>query len=427
MSFVVCLFLFFLFLRLTVSLPTQIHVAFAGTDSSGLSFMWFTPSSEDSIVFMSRFSDLSVVQSFRGSENNYAQKGFHHTVLTGTLEFGTLYFYKVGNGVLFSSVYNVTTALEPAVEKPFTVAVLGDMGITNSGATFNLLEANLPKYDFVFHIGDISYADDHLEAYESTWDVYMNHIGNKISSAKPYMVLPGNHEATCTEVIPFFCPDVTRNFTAYRNRFRMPFEESGAVNNMWYSFDYGIAHFISLDSETDYDSAPENPGTYLNAGPFGDQIAWIKADLAKAAANRAKIPWIIVGAHRPIYSTGGFTRSWRELLEPLFIEFGVDFYFCGHVHWYERLYNVKNDQLTGKSYSNPTSPVYIINGAAGNIEGHTSGGTDMDYLAYRNNADYGYGHLTVFNSSLAQWSFFKAQDGSIVDQIYVYRENHTPY
>lgn len=33
--------------------------------------------------------------------------------------------------------------------------------------------------------------------------------------------------------------------------FRMPSASSGGVGNMWYSFDHGLMHMISLDTETD--------------------------------------------------------------------------------------------------------------------------------------------------------------------------------
>ncbi len=39
------------------------------------------------------------------------------------------------------------------------------------------------------------------------------------------------------------------------------------------------------------------------ADDFGDQLSWLEADLAKANQNRHKRPWIIVGGHRPIYSS----------------------------------------------------------------------------------------------------------------------------
>lgn len=37
--------------------------------------------------------------------------------------------------------------------------------------------------------------------------------------------------------------------------------------------------------------------TFLPGG-FGDQLAWLKADLAKAAAQRDQYPWIIAAGHR---------------------------------------------------------------------------------------------------------------------------------
>jgi hypothetical protein len=67
------------------------------------------------------------------------------------------------------------------------------------------------------------------------------------------------------QALPFACAEAHRNFTAYLHRFRMPFAESGAVNNMWHSFDYGLVHFVSISTETDFPGAPEGPGTYLNA------------------------------------------------------------------------------------------------------------------------------------------------------------------
>lgn len=155
-----------------------------------------------------------------------------------------------------------------------------------------------------------------------------------ITSAVPYMSLPGNHEVTCTEVTPFLCPSFQRNFTAYRNRFRMPWRESGGVDNLWHSFDYGLAHFIQIDTETDYPNSKMGPGTYYNAGPFGDQVSWFESDLQKAALLKEKgtIAWIIVSGHRPWYSSAGKCEPCQAAFEALMIQYGVDVYFSGHVH-----------------------------------------------------------------------------------------------
>lgn len=150
----------------------------------------------------------------------------------------------------------------------------------------------LSEVDFYYHLGDLSYADDYFlrkDTYEGAWNKWSNIMQN-ITSQKAYMALPGNHEATCNEVMPFFCDQHLRNFSAYLHRVRMPAVESGAVNNMWYSFDYGMVHFISISTETDIPNAPDS-NFWLNAGPFGDQLGWLEQDLIKANQNRHITPW----------------------------------------------------------------------------------------------------------------------------------------
>ena len=57
-----------------------------------------------------------------------------------------------------------------------------------------------------------------------------------ISSIVPYMTNVGNHEAYY-------------NYTAYRNRFRMPGPESLGLDNFWFSFNTGPVHWISMSSQ----------------------------------------------------------------------------------------------------------------------------------------------------------------------------------
>ncbi len=101
------------------------------------------------------------------------------------------------------------------------------------------------------------------------------------------------------------------------------------MQNLWYSYDYGLVHFVQIDTETDYPNAPMGPGTYFNAGPFGDQLAWLEADLVKFAANRATTPWLIVSGHRPIWSSGHAEKAVQEAFEALFIKYDVDIFFAG--------------------------------------------------------------------------------------------------
>jgi hypothetical protein len=208
----------------------------------------------------------------------------------------------------------------------------------------------------------------------------------------------------------------------------MPWRESNGVENMWWSADVGVVHFISINTETDFPGSPEGPGTYLGGGPFGDQLGWLEADLQKAVANRARVPWIIVGAHRPLYSssTAGDCTSCQKAFEPLFLKYNVDLVFHGHIHDYERLYSVANGKVMDKTYVNSPAPIYIVNGAAGNVEGHSSAGSAA-VAAFVDDKHYGYGFLNVVNATTLGWSFYSAADQTLIDSITITKTNRLEF
>jgi len=165
-------------------------------------------------------------------------------------------------------VLSFATARAAGNTKPFSVAVLNDMGYTNAGGTHSdLIAAANSGVAFAWHGGDISYADDWYSGilpcesdwpvcingtstelpssplqpapvpaeylvplpagekpnqggpqggdisviYESNWDLWQQWMNN-ITTKIPYMVLPGNHEAACAE---FDGPN--NELTAYLN------------------------------------------------------------------------------------------------------------------------------------------------------------------------------------------------------------------
>lgn len=73
----------------------------------------------------------------------------------------------------------------------------------------------------------------------------------------------GNHEANCdnggtgpyTESI---CVQGQTNFTGFRNHFRMPSQQSGGLENFWFSWDYGMVHYIQFNTETDVCSSDQH-------------------------------------------------------------------------------------------------------------------------------------------------------------------------
>jgi hypothetical protein len=65
------------------------------------------------------------------------------------------------------------------------------------------------------------------------------------------------------------------------------------------------------------------------------QLDWLEREL-QASDERWKIAYF----HHPLYSSGarhGSDLALREVLEPLFLKYGVNMVFAGHEHFYERL------------------------------------------------------------------------------------------
>jgi len=308
-----------------------------------------------------------------------------------------------------------------------TFIVYGDMGIVGSQDT----APRISKYvstgdiDFIYHVGDISYADDYPSGmYELVWDTWFQQI-EPSSTLVPYMVLPGNHEYSCDHD---GCYEYSKNFTAYNFRFLMPGRLSGSNNNMWYSFNYGNIHFVSIDTETDYPYAPEGVIS------FGDQLGWLQNDLKIANQNRKSIPWIIVGGHRPLYcSSWGFSvgpnpangsQFVQAAFEELFNQYNVDLYIAGHVHAYERTYPTYQNKSTTYNYTNPKSPVYIVVGTAGSTEGqmHQWYEPKPEWSLIRIDKNFGFAIMDVYqekNKNILDWKFITSRDDVLKDQFQI--------
>lgn len=86
---------------------------------------------------------------------------FHEVPITSLAD-DTTYYYQIlaSNGTTASDVLSFTTARAAGDTSQFSVAVLNDMGYTNAAGTMEQLIANSDDLAFVWHGGDLSYADD---------------------------------------------------------------------------------------------------------------------------------------------------------------------------------------------------------------------------------------------------------------------------
>ncbi|KAG7375912.1 hypothetical protein PHYPSEUDO_014892 [Phytophthora pseudosyringae] len=444
--------------------PQQFHLAFAGEEAgTGMAISWASFALEKSPAVWIGTSEAKLAQAKDAkidTKSYYKDDKYelynYHAVVSG-LEPNTEYFYKVGsatNKKAQSAVSSFKTARASGDESPFVVAVYGDMGTeANSVASNKFVNALAGKVDFIYHLGDISYADnDFLNAktafgffYEEIWNKFMNSLTN-VMRRTAYMVVVGNHEAEChspTCLLSDSKKDQLGNYTAFNARFRMPSAESGGVLNMWYSFEYASVHFTTISSETDFPNAPSNMYyTKRTYGNFGNQLAWLEADLKAAHANRANVPWVVVCMHRPLYTlrscdANGVPNDDYESLkvqkafEKLLIKYKVDLVYQGHVHAYERHYPTANSKaiMTGvskdsKTYTNPKAPVHVIAGIAGNSEGlyQFKNPPSPKWLALLDNEHYGITTLSVTPTNLTI-TMIEAATGTVFDEFSIIKES----
>lgn len=450
------------------TVPEQIHIAFAGQDAdgfpTGMRIAWYTadlPSSASSVKYGTdpsmkshASSKKAPVRYLTGIPNIPECCGYHHTVEVIGLTPDTKYYYAVGSdqdgwSTQWSFMSPKTAA--NAINSKIAVSVFGDMGWKDSDVrpmqiavaglekkwsateTRERLESMKNDLDFVWHLGDIAYADDAFAhsligfTYEECYNGYMNWFQN-MSATMPYMVTNGNHESECHSpycIVTEAIRSGLGNFTAYNARWHMPSAEStdkpGATHSMWYSFDYGPVHFVAVNTETDWPGAgEENKGDsgIFKAGHFGadgEYLAWLEADLKKASEKRASgngPKWIVAGGHRPY----GAVQKYHV---PLFAKYGVDLYVAGHGHSYSR--GVPHDGTT-----------YIMVGGAGCDEMPAPKDDECQAKGSPQACDEGYsvpnGTATYKTSRMAtgvlkadaktlNWQLIDSVNGNVLDEV----------
>ena len=462
------------------SAAVQHRLAFAG--ENGMAISWNTFKFVDKPLVRYGVAPDKLVYSAVGVSSTYPTSSTwnNHVKLSG-LSPNTIYYYQVSSDSRGSvnEVYNFTSAPKVGSRSDFSFAVAIDMGTmgplglsetTGQGAggvllpgeqnTIDSLTQSLDQFEFLWHPGDIAYADywlkeeiqgylpettleQGIEVYESILNAFYQQIQG-VSAFKPYMVGPGNHEANCNngkthdkkKGITYSSVDICMpgqtNFTGLINHFRMPNSESGGKNNMWYSFDYGMVHFIQFNTETDLGNGligPDEPKgkSEENAGPFGsydnEQIDWLKNDLK--SVDRSKTPWLIVAGHRPWYASAkkkSICKECQEAFEDLFIENKVDVAIFGHVHNYQRLHPIACNKLDPNGLKNPSAPWYILNGAAGHYDGMDAlKYPSKDHFAYGFDNTYGWSKFTIHNETHLTHEFIASRNNTVMDTATLYK------
>jgi len=224
----------------------------------------------------------------------------HHELQLTGLQPYSQYFYRVEGG----KVASFRTAASSG-QDGFRFAVFGDTReniFVHQAIVKRILESNP---DFVLHTGDMVEVGSCTEC----WDDFFR-IEAPLLRNTPFYPTMGNHEEPLSPL----------RDTQYYDIFHL------TGNELWYSFDYGDARFISLKA----DGYPLD--LYY---PQQEQLDWLETQLAENDRF-----WTFVFFHWGVYTSRGedfLETGLRNLLVPLFEQYGVQAVFMGHNHGYERV------------------------------------------------------------------------------------------
>jgi hypothetical protein len=208
-----------------------------------------------------------------------------------------------GDRFTFCAIADTQTS-KPAVPKEITRRAVGEIELLDPA--------------FVIASGDMirGYTGD-AELVNEEWDAHLQ-LTNAL--AMPWVPVPGNHDIWGWD-----------SREIYQDR----------IGPTAFSFDYGNAHFIALDTEEPLHMAALSPA----------QIAWLEADL-EAHGDAAHI---FMFMHKPAW-VPRYQSNFVGKILPLIKEYPVRAIFAGHEH----LYRVDSIEGTDCKF-------FVIGGGGGNL------------------------------------------------------------
>jgi len=383
----------------------QIHLSF-GQNIDEMIVTWVTKHNDQAVHVRYGLNDTDKFQyKAKVSTSKYVNPGkekrvmFIHRAILQELEPGRIYKYRPVSAQALGPVYTFRSRQLDDPNAVTKFAMFADMGLESAILPRLTAEVQNNEYDMVFHVGDIAY-DLHSDQ-GRVGDKFMHEI-EPLAARIAYQTAPGNHERK-------------HNFSQYVNRFTMIDQDSGNMNNHYYSFNMNNIHFIIYSTEFYF-------YTQFGTEQIQAQYNWLREDLRKAnlPENRAQRPFIITMAHRNFYCNGydlkdciGYERIFRQeaqhSLEDLFNDYGVDLNLSGHEHWYVKMLPVYNNRVNhhstsknAKYFTNPPSMLNVVSGGASNMLNTISDEeieTDKPEWVAKWSLEPSYSRITVFNSS----------------------------
>jgi len=323
---------------------------------------------------------------------------------------GTAHKYRVGDGKNWSPYYTFRT--EKAAEDKFEFLVFGDSHEKKPvynvwRQTVNQAYKQNPSVSFVMNVGDLIYSGKDYEQ----WQAWFAACQDVIASI-PEMPAIGDHEPRGVT-----SKDEWQRPEYFVKLFRVPQNGPEQFKGEVYSFDYGSAHIVVLNSSFHYEfSDPAARKAMIDA-----EVAWLDADLA---ATRK--PWKIAVYHDATYNispdrSGTLTKMH---FGPIIDKHHVDVVFNAHDHAMARSYFIKDGNFVASAAE---GTVYFVSGRTGDNAKDSLSRKIWHPFFHDPQAQSCYLAVTVGRDELVIRT--RLQDGTVVDTFKINRtrpEESTP-
>lgn len=341
---------------------TRLNCTVYGDTQTQRGFTWYTARPCDTAIQIVdagnyKLTGFQKAKTYTGTVSDWDGYYCHKVVVTG-LEPGVDYRYRAG-----SLEYNTWSQMgkfyTDNADGKFSFIAIADVQARDHEEyvqASNVMRAAMdytPGAEFAINLGDFV-NDCTSEEWEDFGSTFAD-VNTKLT----YVPVVGNHEGNITNKL---------NVGWFNAQFNLLYGDGdlNGVNGVYYSYDYGNAHFTVLNSNDMY------PMTEI-------QRNWIVNDITNSDAH-----WKILLVHRAPYAAGKNVYKpdnaiMRRTIIDIVDETGVDFVFSGHDHMYFRTVQVANDlpcedivYVTEKFHGedvtfavNPDGAIYTLPSTAG--------------------------------------------------------------
>lgn len=321
--------------------PGQIILTWTGDPASSQTVTWLMP---DNLAAGLQYLEA---EQYAGNFDSaprvdadvtaFGSSHYRYSVTLSGLEADTQYVYRAGCDGAWSDTLSFTTA---SGTEEFSFLYLGDLqsGYAEWAAMMDSVKQDYPGLKFSLMGGDLT--DDGDD--EAEWGQFLDAAAGVFSEI-PLMPAMGNHDGLM-----------------YLRFFALPDNGPEGLQQGFYSFDYGNAHFVVLDSGNNTDERAKQ---------------WLQEDLQNTDKT-----WKFAMFHHPAYPAfddyktidESICENWVPTLE----QNGVDMVFVGHQHLYMRTHPI----FQGAVQAGPAAYgiVYVMGNAGSKFY---SGGSGFSYIA----------------------------------------------